>query len=286
MKRMWGVLAATALFSAALACSAGATAPTPTPASLPFPTQTLAPPEPSTTPTLALEGSPAAFAGTSLVIPKGLATDASGEAVVASSSSNGAPWDVHPPYTQFTLQGYPLEGTSFQPQIFVYPAQAFAQMHEGAAATIVNLQTLLANPDKPLPTQLPFLPPFNAAQVFTAQPQVLQFQNGSGVRYLTEFAQYTATANNHDLFYTFQGLTSDGSSYIVAILPVNATFLAADEKPDSPVPPDGIPFVLGNPQQYYEAVVEKLNNASAESFSPSLTTLDALVQSIRATMQP
>jgi hypothetical protein len=266
----------------AMACNATGNIATTTPASILFPSDTPTPPLPSATPTLTFHGTQASFSGTSFVIPDGLGSGVTTQIAPANSDTSGPTWDIHPSYTQFTLQDYPLQGKFFQPQILVYPAQEFAQMHEGAAATIVGLQTLLSHPNDPLPAQLPFLPPFNAAQVFTAQPKIIQFGNGSGIRYLTEFAQYAASANNHDLFYTFQGLTADGANYVVAILPVNAPFLASDEKPDSPVPPDGISFDQNDPQAYYSAIAEKLNSTSAGTFNPSLEALDALVQSIKA----
>lgn len=287
MKQPFVLLTISVLLSATLACSLGAATATPTAPPLLFPTATPSPPEPTAIQTVQPPvGTPVSFGGASLVIPESLASGAATEIVPESTdATNAAPWDIHPAYTQFTLQDYPLQDKFFQPQIFVYPAEDFAKIHEGAAATISALQTLLANPGNPLPTPLPFLPLFNAAQVFTAQPQVLQFQNGSGLRYLTEFAQYPDTVNNKDLFYTFQGLTSDGKYYVSAVLPVNADFLAADERPDSPVPPDGIPFDQDNVQQYYAAVVEKINGTAPDAFTPSLSTLDALLQSISVTGQ-
>ncbi len=99
---------------------------------------------------------------------------------------------------------------------------------------------------------------------------------------MTEYAQYAAVANNNDLFYNFQGLTSDGRYYIIAILPVNAPFLAADSNiPQTSLPPDGIPLSGLDPDEaYYNAVVSKLNQTAPDVFTPSLNALDALTQSI------
>jgi len=288
MKGQLGLLSVLALLSATLSCNLGnsGVTTTPPPDLLLFPTDTPPPPVPSASPTTSFQGDTISFAGTSFIIPDSLASGTASEIVPESSGTDLPIWQVAPAYTKFTLQGYqPLHDKFFEPQIMVYPAQEFAQLHEGAAATISALEILLANPNNPLPAQLPFLPPYNASQVFTAQPQILQFQNGSGIRYLTQYAQYPATANNHDLFYTFQGLTSDGAYYVTAILPANAAFLAPDEKPDSRVPPDGIPFDQAKLEGYYASVVEKLNATAPDAFTPSLSTLDALVQSIRATGQ-
>jgi hypothetical protein len=133
---------------------------------------------------------------------------------------------------------------------------------------------------------LPHLPFANAAQLFAAQMQPLSFKSGQGVRSLTEYAQYTATINNHDLFYHFQGLTGFGESYVVAILPINSAFLAADSDPASPLPAGGIQFPgydvtdESQFQGYYQSVTDLLNATPADQFQPSLTSLDALIRSL------
>jgi hypothetical protein len=115
-----------------------------------------------------------------------------------------------------------------------------------------------------------------------ARIQLLNFQNGSGVRELTQYDQYPAPINNHELFYHFEGLTSDNQYYIIAVLPVNALMLAEDEKPESPVPAGGVPIPdgVGPNNTYYFLVTEKLNSQAPDTFTPSITMLDALVQSI------
>ena len=55
---------------------------------------------------------------------------------------------------------------------------------------------------------------------------MIKFQVPEGVRFLTEYAQYPASANNQDLFYQFQGLSRDGAYYIVAIFPITVPVLA------------------------------------------------------------
>ena len=76
---------------------------------------------------------------------------------------------------------------------------------------------------------LPFMPLFNAAQVFHTTPVYLDFQNGMGVRYLTQFDQAYMPITNHSLFYTFQGVTADGLYHVALILPITNLSLPADE---------------------------------------------------------
>ena len=147
------------------------------------------------------------------------------------------------------------------------------------------MQNILANPSQPLAgNKLPYIPFFNAAAAFTAQEQIVQFQNGSGVRMLTQYAQSFAQVNNHELFYHFQGLTSDGQYYIIAILPISAPVLA--ESWDATAPQDGVPFPdHSDPdvdfQAYYDQIIAKLNTLSDEEFIPSLTKLDTLIGTLQ-----
>jgi hypothetical protein len=238
----------------------------------------------------ATEGTPFAFPGGSLVIPPRLGGGASAEIIPAVDEQSGAPWDVAPEYVKISLQGYPLEGKFFQPQLMIYPAAEYSAGSEAAAQSIQSLQAMLANPSGVLDEHaLPHLPFANAAQVFAAQMQPISFKSGQGVRSLTEYAQYVATINNHDLFYHFQGLTGFGEYYVVAILPINAAFLSAGSDPASPLPAGGIPFPgyeTADESQfdnYYRSVAALLNSTAPDQFTPSLASLDALIQSLEVT---
>ena len=237
-------------------------------------------------------GIPVSFQNVSFVIPNGLANGANPETVAAVGENDGGPWSVAPAHLKFTLTGYPLQGKFFEPYMLVYPAQDFEAVSDGAGQSLGMLRAILASPSAPLSKdKLPSVPGFNAAMVFASNTSVLPFQNGSGVRMLTEYAQYFASVNNQDLFYQFQGLTSDGKYYIIAILPVNAPFLAADEDPAAPVPSDGIAFpdynTAGEAEftAYYQAMTDKLNATSPEAFTPTLSQLDALIASISITSE-
>jgi hypothetical protein len=230
---------------------------------------------------------PVSSANVNFVIPAGLASSAVAETVPAIDEQTGVPWEVAPEYLKFTLQDYSLQGEFFQPKIAVYPAKDYAAVGAGAAISIQRLQAVLASPNASLSNDiLPRLPYVNADQIFGAEAKIITFKNGSGVRVLAEYAQNYAPINKHDLFYHFEGLTSDGKYYIVATLPVNVVFLPANSDPNSPVPPGGISFpgyttidgtVYGD---YIQAVTNMLNAARPDAFTPSVETLDALIQSL------
>jgi hypothetical protein len=120
------------------------------------------------------------------------------------------------------------------------------------------------------------LPPSNALQAFRAQVEYLPFANGSGVRYLTQMAQGMGLINNQELFYTFQGLTDDGTQYVTFYFPVTLPAL-----PDSPAIRNvDYPNFAENYNGYLQETVTMLNTQPATAFSPDLTLLDELVRSI------
>jgi hypothetical protein len=227
-------------------------------------------------------GLPISFEGVSFVIPDGLAAGATTDKMTAVESNTDAPWDIAPTHLRFTLTDYPLQGKFHEPRIFVYPAGEYAQKNPTAAEQLDRLRKILTGAT-PLHETLPTVPFFNAAPLLSAQIKIIPFANGGGgIRSLTQYAQYAAPVNNRELFYHFQGLSSDGNYYIVAILPITAPVLPKDEKPEATVPEGGIPIPtdIGPNQVYYFSVTEKLNSISPDAYTPSLNMLDALIQSM------
>ena len=229
-------------------------------------------------------GSMVVLNNVTLTIPKGLAKDALTEMVSAVTDPNAAPWEIAPAHLEFTLTSYQLQDKFHKPQIFVYPAEEYAQAQPGVAENIQRIKAITAGAQLSKDI-LPGVPAFNAAQLIAAKMEVVKFQTGSGVRFLTEYAQYPATINNHDLFYLFEGLTGDGKYYIIAILPITAPILAETDKPDAIVPAGGAPLPTdsGPNDAYYAEVTDKLNAVAVEDFQPALSKLDALIQSIIVT---
>ena len=225
----------------------------------------------------------------SIVLSPGLATGARGIQIPRAEGQNLPYWDLTPGHHILKLEGYLLQGKTQQPQIYVYPAQAYAEMVPGAFESIRRLDNILYGPSAPISAdQLPTVPFFNAQQAFTSNIQVVSFQNGGGVRFLTEYAQYAVSANNQDLIYHFQGVTRDGAYYIIAILPLSNPRLAETSDGGAVLPLGGIPYsYFADPnadmQGYYKAVTALLNTAPQETFTPTLNQLDLLIQSMRIT---
>ena len=135
--------------------------------------------------------------------------------------------------------------------------------------------------------ELPAVPFFNAQQLFASNIQMISFQNGSGIRFLTEYGQYPAPVNNHEMFYHFQGFSDDGDYYIVAIFPITVPALAETADAGSPLPSGGIlyPFFadpnVDTLQKYYQDVANLLSATANEAFTPTIGQLDLLIQSMQ-----
>lgn len=252
----------------------------PTPGTLPTQSPTMAQPPAETPVTAATQPSVQATQPSTSALGEialdsaGVATDQTVETVEAvPASAGGPPWEAAPQYRRVTLQGYPVTAHLIKPQIFVYPAQELAGFNDSAGKMVTDLQALLQN-QQPGKT-LPFLPLYNAAQVMHAQVQYLDFKNGKGVRFLTQFDQAPIPINNYELIYTFQGLTSDGKYYVAAVLPVTHPDL-----PNTPQLSTEQVAEMNNFQASLEKTVTRLEQQPTSSFTPDLAKLDALVQSI------
>jgi hypothetical protein len=204
-----------------------------------------------------------------------LATGDTVEVIPAVAGTSDSPyWQAAPEYRQVTLNGYPVTEHSFKPQIFIYPAEAFKSANPEAAKVIEGFTAALQAPDQS--QDLPFLPLLNARQALHAHLQPLNFKDGQGLRYLTQYAQGLVPINNHHLIYTYQGLTRDGKYYIAAVLPVTQSSLPVDETVTGQEPPE---FTSDYPK-YLVNVTAALNAQPGDAFTPDLAKLDALVSSL------
>jgi hypothetical protein len=197
------------------------------------------------------------------------------ETVAAVPAGDNTPyWEVLPEYTRATLQGYLLSNHLLQPQIFIYPVMELGKVNEGASKIAATLQTLLQAPQE-IPN-MPFLPLINELQVMHTRLQYLDFKSGLGLRYLTQFNQGVVPINNQGLIYTYQGMTSDGKYYVAAVLPINHPSLPMDANATDNIP---LEFTSDYPA-YLANVVKTLNQVDANTFTPDLTQLDAMMSSL------
>jgi len=228
--------------------------------------------EPTNTP---FPGVPIDFEYLHFILPPALASEGSGTKVPRSEGTDVPPWEVSPEHIQLDLDSYVLQNTSYQPQIFVYPAQEYAMLQPPIAENIDHLQEVMDNPGKPLTDDV--LPAFliNAAQLVRSNTKIVPFQNGLGIRMLTFIAQDAVPINNDYLIYFFSGVTNDGKYYVVSILPINLAGLPEND-PFGEFPDPN----KTDPENYYGNATLRLNNTQADSFTPNIDLLDTLINSI------
>jgi len=220
-------------------------------------------------------------------------------AVLPDNQSLFSGW--HPDYARIRFLGFPAD-SAYQlpfidrenniPQIMVFLTKDFSgfgdEHPQGFVNQLHSLTELLktgVSPDqcdKPLSdyeSALPFLPWVNMKQTFCAQPQIIEFAGGKGIRYVTYYAQSPEPVLEQRVFYTFQGVTNDGVFYVSALFPIKTGIFP---KEPLPCPKCGDPNY--NPFPEWNALLtEQLTQLNAQSeadFEPSLKTLDEVIKSI------
>jgi hypothetical protein len=243
----------------------------------PDPTETPPQPPPATPtftihPTVTASPEPdVTFQCLSLSYPDPLAASVTGEVVPGETDPHN-PWSF-PEHYLLGLAGYPLADTFHEPAIRVYPAAEFRTVNDMVADRLANLDTVLAN--QPPDPEVGVAHFFNAGQFVKAQEAYLDFQSGSGVRFISQYGQAASPVGWPHLFYTFQGLTADGEYYVSAILPVNHPVLPH---------PDDVTMDQAFYDNYMTYTAQKeveLDGQPPASFVPSLLLLDDLVSSLQ-----
>jgi hypothetical protein len=216
------------------------------------------------------------YQGASFSIPGTLASGANAQSTtdVELPFTNPGYGDM-PEHIKFTLENYAVP--TRPAYVMVFPAEAYAQYTEQTGQTVAAL--------KELPESVDTLSPPLLEYSLYAQAKVLPFQNGRGLRYLTQVMQAPLPLNNQEMFYWFSGVTGDGKFHISAIFPAGASFLPTSGDIAAAVPAGGVPFPndfdIDQITQYFDQVKQKLDGAGANSFTPSLEALDALVESLQ-----
>jgi uncharacterized protein YraI len=119
---------------------------------------------------------------------------------------------------------------------------------------------------------VPFLPQITGGMTFAVQVRELAFVNGRGVRYITHFNTATDLVRPYSYLYTYQGLSQDGTYYVSITIPLT-----------SELPEHGLIDVTraGVYDQYIDGIARDLDTFNAAQFTPSLTALDQMVQSLQ-----
>lgn len=169
--------------------------------------------------------------------------------------------------------------------LYIFPIEAYQNVGGSSViAQVTRLQALVAaangrqeNPDSPMP----LLPPALSLMDRWAQFADLNFDQGMGVRYVSEFPnrQEPGPWTNQGTAYYYQGLTEDGRFYLSLHWPVSTTALpnTFDEAPED------VKAQAANPDtypQYLQETKDVLNELLPAEWQPGLARLDALIASI------
>jgi hypothetical protein len=237
-------------------------------------------------PTAQPNGIPVSFQNVSFVIPEGLASGAASETVPAVDESVGGPWGVAPQYISFTLTDYTgRQDNFFKAVVNIYPAAEYTAVNPWAESSLTRLQALLASPATPLTNDNLSTVPFNgaAAQQYAAQAKFIPFNGGNGVSMISQYSQFPGPILKDNSFYHYEGLTSDGKYFVAALFPVYLPLQSTAENPNADSLPNPYPSDITDTAAltaYYQGITDTLTAASPDSFQPSLTLVDSLIQSI------
>ncbi len=201
----------------------------------------------------------------------------------ASTEQPGGPNVQHTEFVLYNGTGVPQDYFGGVGSIHVYNTADFAGYAQ-ASQEYQNLQNLLAQ--RPDLTQymvpdtgsnannLPYLPGVGASQAIRARATYVETPALSGVSYLTIFRQDVSPFTGSEFQYSFQGLSKDGAHYVAAIFSLNTGLFPAT------IPADFDYNTFGQTlNDYMTQSIATLNGGQPTDFTPSLTDLDALVQS-------
>jgi len=288
MKRLYVLLALCALLFAALACNLPWESPPDTPET-PLPTDTEeaaivepTPEEPIEDPTdepytCAPDMVPATALSVEFCYPAGVSSGISHRIEPEKLPSfEGEPWDFNPDTLFIDLLNYPVNGMYQDAQIIIYPIEDYIEIGPSVATTITELEILLiAQP--PEPDFVPFLPVYNAAQMMQGNVKYLDFRNGYGVRFITQYGQAASPITNDTAVYHFMGLTEDGLYAISATFPINHDLFYPDILTE---PGEGWMAFAEGFDVYIQNMESELGMQYPESFIPNLRLLDEMMTSL------
>jgi hypothetical protein len=172
------------------------------------------------------------------------------------------------------------------PIIYVIPVAEYRQLWDenddpSVTVAFVELTELLLQKPDPMPSSgLPVLPVERAVgrNDLAVQGEYLTIQSGKGLRFVGRFTQSPVPVSNDNpqLFYIYQGYTS-GDKYLVSFfypvsteaLPMSAEVTDAERQE-----------MDADPTAYIEAKAQDLNALSESDWSPELSQLDSVIDSL------
>jgi hypothetical protein len=160
-----------------------------------------------------------------------------------------------------------------EPQLLVYPLNAYRDLFRSAPSeqrkfdsNIRRLGMLILKRPEDVGGSIPVLPPIDSMQLFCSQVRYLDFTDGAGIRFIARYSMEDNPTVTENIFYTFQGFTSDGRYYISAFYPVAV----------KGIPATAVALATRN----------FLNQLASTEFTPDLDKMDDIIKSLRLAESP
>ena len=229
------------------------------------------------------------FDDVSFDLPNDIASEFKGEFVEAELPTEDAPWRNAPEYLEFTFRTYADRNhREFDPPtIRIYKITAFdgiENMLGGAGRfAVADLITMLK--ERPnldsfdvFSNRIPDDTPGAAASTH-AFFDYMDFQNGSGIHFVTYYAQAFVGVNNQALMYRYIGITNDGQYFVSVRLPIEVADLSPEFAEFIPEDETAPPFEEFS--EFSQEVATYLDSLPTNDYTPNLISLNALVQSLQ-----
>lgn len=188
----------------------------------------------------------------------------------------GAPQGVQFVFDNQTLPNF------FDPtksQVYVYPVAGLKALDPSVAKNVEALQQILDDGTVDADAQIPVFPLIPASQVFHAQPHIIDFVNGTGVSFITYYAQDASPLRPAQVFWTFQGITLDGKYFVSAFWNIGSPGLP----PETPaISGQDYDAFVKQYKDYIDNIVKTLNRLPPAGFTPNLSLLENMARSINA----
>ena len=279
------LLALVAILCAACGGNSGTATPTAAPTTVP-PTAAPAQEQPTVAPVVEpTPVPPKSVPGVNLTLDPALGKSVNAQLMPAVPKTEGPAFgDAAPEHVAITFDGEALsDSTLRQRMVRIYPVEGLRQIDPSISKIIDQLKQTLQRKPKAIRGAVPFLPTLNAQQVFYSNLAYVPFANGEGVRFITAYAQDVAPLTNNEIFYAFQGLTSDGKYLVSAIYPVAAEGLPLTFE-ETAAATNYEEFAKGY-EKYLTETTAQLNKLTPQQFVPDLTKLDSMLTSLQADPQ-
>ena len=181
-------------------------------------------------------------------------------------------WSV-PEHREYKFNNWILVDAFLEARIKIYPVEDFRTINPGVGERLDALRVVLDT--KPADGEgAPVGDVFNAGQMYKSNVKYLRFQNGEGIRFLTQYGQALSPLGRPMMFYTFQGFTDDSKYFISAMLPATHPSLPHAELVEMDQ------AFMDNWETYVAETEAQLNAEADNTFLPPLGLLDEMFESM------